>query len=282
MYITHKLFPFLIAALLLGLGGCSNNGPRDGAPDFKDIDLDSIPNAVPKNEPRSKYGNPAKYEVRGKTYWVKNSGEGYVKRGKASWYGTKFHGRRTSSGTSYDMYQMTAAHKTLPLPSYVEVTNLDNGKKIIVKVNDRGPFHAGRIIDLSYVAALKLDIVRTGTGNVEVSVIGSGPKPIGQIEQIEQTGKSTQADLPVFVQVGSYAEQQNAKRMQTRLADAEIHSNIHRVKIGTHRHVYRVRIGPFEKRNDIGRLLDDLEYIGVEDAKVLSDVLSSVSSSYGE
>ena len=101
-------------------------------------------------EPKSRYGNPESYVVFGKRYYVKDSSKGYVETGIASWYGTKFHGRRTSSGETYDMYAMTAAHKTLPLPTYVEVTNLNNGRSIIVKVNDRGRFHEIRIIDLSY------------------------------------------------------------------------------------------------------------------------------------
>ena len=244
--------------LFVSLASCTSTGSRDSAPNVKSIDLEKIPNAVPQYEPLSRYGNPGKYEVRGKTYWVKKSSEGFVQRGKASWYGTKFHGRRTSSGVPYDMYKMTAAHKTLPLPSYVEVKNLDNGKKIIVKVNDRGPFHAGRIIDLSYVAALKLDIVKSGTGNVEIRTITPGQTSAAQ-------GK------PVYVQVGAYREKENAQRMKTRLAQADIDSDIHKIIINARKHIYRVRIGPLEEQNDVGKLLSDLEDIGVEDAKVLSE-----------
>lgn len=256
--------------LLFGfLSACTSTGPRDGAPQIKSIDLDNIPNAVPKNEPLSKYGNPSQYEVRGKTYQVRKTSKGYVKRGKASWYGTMFHGRRTSSGVPYDMYQMTAAHKTLPLPTYVEVKNLDNGKKIIVKVNDRGPFHAGRIIDLSYVAALKLDIVGTGTGNVEVTALSSTPDSLPESSSGENT-KGEISEFPVFVQVGAFNDKENAERMQTKLTQAEIESDIYKVVINARKHVYRVRVGPFKKQDDVGKMLNDLENIGVDDAKVLS------------
>ena len=145
----------------------------DKAPS-KQVDVSKIQNAVPKEEPKSRYGNPKSYVVFDKRYYVMESNKGFVEKGIASWYGTKFHGRRTSSGETYDMYAMTAAHKNLPLPTYVEVTNLKNGKKIIVKVNDRGPFHENRIIDLSYTAATKLDIVKNGTGLVEIRAVGPG------------------------------------------------------------------------------------------------------------
>jgi rare lipoprotein A len=128
----------------------------------------SIPDAVPRVEPRSRYGNPPYYDVFGKRYYVLSSGSGYVERGVASWYGPGFHKLRTSTGEPYDMYGMTAAHKTLPLPAYVRVTNLQNGRSVVVRVNDRGPFVGNRIIDLSYTAAAKLDMLRDGTAMVEV------------------------------------------------------------------------------------------------------------------
>ena len=130
---------------------------NDGPPDDENIDLASIPDAIPRDEPYSRYGNPASYEALGKTYYVLPSAAGFTQTGRASWYGKQFHGRRTSSGEPYNMFKMTAAHKRLPIPSYVRVTNLDTGKQVIVRVNDRGPFHDGRIIDLSYVAARRLD-----------------------------------------------------------------------------------------------------------------------------
>jgi peptidoglycan lytic transglycosylase len=129
---------------------------------------DSVPDMVPRIEPRSRNGNPPFYDVLGKRYFVLSSSVGYVERGVASWYGPGFHKVRTSTGEPYDMYAMTAAHRTLPLPAYVRVTNLQNGRSIVVRVNDRGPFVGNRIIDLSYTAASKLDMLRNGTAMVEV------------------------------------------------------------------------------------------------------------------
>ena len=146
---------------------------QDGPPSAAEIppDLASVPDAVPKVEPKSATGNPQSYSVDGGKYQVLANAQGYKERGLASWYGKKFHGKRTSSGEPYDMFKMTAAHKTLPIPSYVRVTNLDTKRSIIVRVNDRGPFHEGRIIDLSYTAALKLGILGNGSSQVEVEAL---------------------------------------------------------------------------------------------------------------
>ena len=146
---------------------------RDSAPQHA-LDISGIPEPVPRDEPTSTYGNRSPYTVLGKSYRVLDSAEGYVERGMASWYGQKFHGRQTSSRELYDMCSFSAAHKTLPLPSYVRVTNLDNGRSVVVRVNDRGPFHEGRIIDLSYAAAVKLGVDRTGTARVEVQALNGG------------------------------------------------------------------------------------------------------------
>ena len=152
----------LSAAVVLALAGCGGAPPRtaDGG--------DDIPDAVPKVEPKSRFGNMSSYVVFGRRYYTKGTSRDFRERGVASWYGTKFHGRKTSSGEVYDMHAMTAAHKTLPLPSYVRVTNLENGRTAVVKVNDRGPFVGDRVIDLSYAAATKLGVVRNGTARVEI------------------------------------------------------------------------------------------------------------------
>ena len=162
-----------LLVLLAFLIGCASSPftIKDSGPSSGSIDVSSVPDATPRIEPKSKYGNPPSYVVNGKRYYVMDSVKDYVENGIASWYGQKFHGRRTSSGETYDMYAMTAAHKSLPLPTYVEVRNLNNDKRVIVKVNDRGPFHDNRIIDLSYTAAAKLDIISKGTGLVEVRAI---------------------------------------------------------------------------------------------------------------
>jgi rare lipoprotein A len=169
----------LCVATAVGMAACFSTPPRSEipsapgppAPTERPPPPDSVPDMVPRNEPRSRNGNPPFYDVMGKRYFVLSSGVGYVERGVASWYGPGFHKVRTSTGEPYDMYAMTAAHKTLPLPAYVRVTNLQNGRSIVVRVNDRGPFVGNRIIDLSYTAAVKLDMLRNGTAMVEVRTL---------------------------------------------------------------------------------------------------------------
>ncbi|MFC1696487.1 septal ring lytic transglycosylase RlpA family protein, partial [Pseudomonadota bacterium] len=172
---THyiSLLLALLAAVLLA--SCAGEQPQveepvDG-PSLTDLKASDVADAVPRNEPLARYGNHSPYEVFGKKYHVLPSSKGYHEKGTASWYGSKFHGRRTSSGEPYDMHLATAAHKSLPLPTYAEVTNLDNGKKVIVKINDRGPFKDDRLIDMSYGAALRLGMTGTGTARVDVRVI---------------------------------------------------------------------------------------------------------------
>jgi peptidoglycan lytic transglycosylase len=168
-----------IAAItvILAAGGCTMIGSRPatrpGPPARPTSTRDATEDAVPRSEPPSRYGNMESYEQDGRRYRVLETSEGYDERGIASWYGEQFHGRRTSSGETYDMYAMTAAHKTLPIPSYVEVTNLANGRKVILRVNDRGPFHDPdrRIIDVSHAAAVKLGMIGTGTAPVRVRAI---------------------------------------------------------------------------------------------------------------
>ncbi|MCP5136305.1 MAG: septal ring lytic transglycosylase RlpA family protein [Gammaproteobacteria bacterium] len=174
----------LLSVLITQLVGCGGGGNVSGdggggylagdRPPDGDVDVSNIPDAVPRPEPRSRYGNPESYKVMGQRYYVMESSHGYVERGIASWYGKKFHGRLTSNREPYDMLAMTAAHKSLPLPTYVRVTSLDNGRSVVVRVNDRGPFHDGRIIDLSYAAAMKLGIAQKGTGHVEVRALDPG------------------------------------------------------------------------------------------------------------
>ena len=154
-------------------GGLYRPGVPDRTPDYVP-DVDLIPEPEVVAEPRSRAGNRATYSVLGKQYKVLADASGYAEQGQASYYGSKFHGRRTSNLEVYDMNAFTAAHKTLPLPSFARVTNLDNGQSVVVRVNDRGPFHEGRIIDLSYAAAVKLGITRRGTGRVEVRALTPG------------------------------------------------------------------------------------------------------------
>ena len=165
--IPHTLW-IVLAALLLA--SCAHFSQTDGPPSY-DVDVSNIPNAVPKVEPKSAYGNPNSYMVKGATYYPLMSSKGFTQTGLASWYGTRFHEKDTSSREPYDMFAMTAAHKTLPLPTYLIVTNLENGRRVIVRVNDRGPFYSNRIIDLSYTAAKKLGIYPKGTARVKIEAI---------------------------------------------------------------------------------------------------------------
>ena len=172
----------LCGAVAVGLAACFSAPPRPQSPSpvatpepETPPPAASVPDVVPRIEPRSRNGNPPFYDVLGKRYFVLSSSVGYVERGVASWYGPGFHRVRTSMGETYDMYGMTAAHKTLPLPAYVRVTNLQNGRSIVVRVNDRGPFVGNRIIDLSYTAASKLDMLRNGTAMVEVRSLDAAP-----------------------------------------------------------------------------------------------------------
>ena len=160
---------FLLLAFFGLLSGCASTG-KDAAPTSGNAE---VADAVPKVEPKSKYGNPKSYVVFGKRYYTKASSKGHVEKGLASWYGEEFQGRPTSSGEPFDMYEMTAAHRTLPIPTYVRVTNLENGQSVVVRVNDRGPFSNPdeRILDVSYAAAVRLGMVRSGTTSVRVEAL---------------------------------------------------------------------------------------------------------------
>jgi rare lipoprotein A len=187
-----------------------------------------IPDAKPVAIPKSKIGNPKTYTVFKKSYQVLPSSKGYKERGKASWYGKKFHGYHTSNGEIYDMYGMSAAHKTLPLPTFAKVTNVDNGKSVIVKINDRGPFHGDRIIDLSYAAATKLGILHKGTANVEIEAI-----------------EPSMPNLKKYLQVAAFTKEANAKKMAAQLKTI---TKDHPIKIKQHKSkskiLYLVHIGP--------------------------------------
>lgn len=237
-------------------GGLYRPGQRDSGP-ARPPDLSRIPEPVPRAEPRARYGNRSPYTVLGKTYHVLEDARGYVERGIASWYGQKFHGRPTSSLEPYDMCQFTAAHKTLPLPSYVRVTNLENGRSIIVRVNDRGPFHEGRIIDLSYVAALKLGVHARGTAPVEVRAIDpddmaadatpakARPARGARRALRERVVRGTDtATASRWLQVGSFGERDNARRLAARLESAGIGPVELRPAEVDGRRVWRVRVGP--------------------------------------
>ena len=239
----------------------------DSAPKKK-IDVETIPNAIPKREPKSRYGNPKSYVVFGKRYYVMDSGKGYIEKGIASWYGTKFHGRRTSSGETYDMYAMTAAHKSLPLPTYVKVTNLSNDKFIVVKVNDRGPFHENRIIDLSYTAAIKLDIIQKATGLVEVKAID----PEGSTEDnLVKDDKISTQDTSFYIQVGTFSKLESAKILKQKLGS--FGDNLIKISnvIVSGNTLYRVRIGPFTDTKLSDSIVSKLSDFGIFEHRIVTN-----------
>jgi rare lipoprotein A len=249
-------------SLCLLMTACSHMTPDVGAPTQNDgapkgnVDVTQIPDAVPKAEPRSRYGNPSAYKVHGKTYKVMNTTQGYHAKGLASWYGTKFHNQRTSSGEPYNMFAMTAAHKSLPIPSYLKVRNLVNGREVIVKVNDRGPFHDNRLIDLSYVAAKKLGITGNGTGLVEVKSIDTGTLPsMPSMPSFQRMGTSKLASKHnntqnhVYLQLGAFANQANAAQFAKKIH--ELTKQPIRLATGAGaRPIYKVQVGPLAGSGD--------------------------------
>lgn len=235
---------WLAAACAVALTGCAIRArrpiaqplPRGLYPPAPNVL--AIPNAVPRYEPRSPLANPPFYEVDGHRYHVLPTAKGYVARGIASWYGPKFTGQRTATGERYNMYAMTAASKTLPLPCFVRVTNLENGRRVVVRVNDRGPFVANRLIDLSYAAAAKLGMLRSGTAFVEVRAITPVRPATPQHKRIVHP-----RERELFVQVGAFADPGNAWRLFRKLRRAGFHQAFVLARHAPRR-LYRVRLGP--------------------------------------
>lgn len=265
------LLPAGMALALAGCGSAPKHGflpGQDGGPRGK-VDVSRIPDAVPRAEPRSRYGNPTSYVVAGQRYHVMADATGYRARGNASWYGTKFHGRTTSSGEPYNMYAMTAAHKSLPLPTYVQVRNLQNGRTVVVRVNDRGPFIANRIIDLSYAAASKLGFVEQGTAPVEITAID----PYRWRRDGPQRAQEAPAGTPpatLYLQVGAFASRSNAERLRERLGGEFGSIHIHEGQSGAQA-VYRVRIGPLGGAGEADAMHRQLGRHGISGATLVSD-----------
>lgn len=261
----------LVSAWLVGCGSVTEL--QDSAPTVPPK-AEQMRDAIPKKEPRSKYGNMAKYEVFGKTYYTLDSSQGYVERGVASWYGNKFHGRRTSSGEPYDMYKMTAAHKTLPLPSYAEVKNLDNGRKVVVRINDRGPFHGDRLIDLSYSAATKLGITAKGTGRVEVRALDpenyAAQKRQNQPQKVAMQ-KDTLENSSMFLQVGAFSTLNKAEQIKKSIQQ-EIGDRVHIKPFnGQGYSLYRVRVGPLVSAEVGQQLAERLLGLGFDDTQIITE-----------
>lgn len=271
----RQLLPLLLAAMLAACTSSPPRGPlshpplpgkpynpnagrysmdKDAYPDQSEVPdgIEHTPDAIPRAEPRSASGNSPVYEVFGKTYRVLSDAKGYTERGGASWYGKKFQGHKTASGERYDMYKMTGAHKTLPLPSYARVTCLETGKSVVVRINDRGPFHAGRVIDLSYAAAARLGMLKSGSTRVEVTALDpleSAPTVVASSSALPITASidalPATSGRKSWLQVGAYSDPVNAVLMREDLkkqgrADAQIVvSEINGMA------VHRVVFGPF-------------------------------------
>jgi rare lipoprotein A len=281
----------LLLGIAVGLAACFSAPPRPAIPAPPSLIPpeslaappmpDSVPDAMPRIEPRSRHGNPPFYDVFGRRYYVLSSSVGYWERGVASWYGPGFHKVRTSTGEPYDMYGMTAAHKTLPLPAYVRVTNLQNGRSIVVRVNDRGPFVGNRIIDLSYTAAAKLDMLRNGTALVEVRAIDPSPPLPTEASTTEASttvAPTTMAPVaspptgaPLFVQAGAFSDPANAQRLADKLRGGSYGNVFVRDDQIAGRRMYRVRIGPVSDVAEFDRVVAALAQAGINDAHLALD-----------
>lgn len=250
---------FYLFTLLITVGCSSNYGRYQQKNDSTPTRIPSateLRDATPRAENKSRGGNKQYYQVRGKHYQVLNSADNFKQTGIASWYGKKFHGHLTSNGEIYNMYGMSAAHKNLPLPTYVKVTNNDNKKTVIVRVNDRGPFHPNRIIDLSYSAAYKLDMLKTGTANVTIEAITYNEN--NQPKVIVNNSTLTKNYIQVFATRNKSIADKTAKAITSLFQQ----SVINRKKQG----IYKVQVGPFEEQDDLDNILQQLKVNGYPSA----------------
>lgn len=294
----------LLAAVLLE--GCAQ-APRRASPVAParipappPANAAGVADAVPREEPRSASGNPPFYEVAGHRYVVLASASGYHERGVASWYGPDFHGLRTATGERYDMFAMTAAHKTLPIPCYARVTNLSNGRSIVVRINDRGPFVANRIIDLSYAGATRLDMIRNGTAFVEVEALtpaspgttatlpatlpGASAADVGvsnvppitaPLGSAAEAAPHESARAPAsaggfYIQVGAFGQADNARRAAQKLRDAGL-AHVFTLSPGPDQPLQRVRIGPIASVQEYDQLVARLSALGYPGARLAQD-----------
>ncbi len=273
-----RLAPLVLAASWLAACSGSPQQPQSGAQPIV-------------NPERSARGNPAFYDVFGERYYVLDSSDGFRETGIASWYGRDFHGKPTSSGEAYDMRDMTAAHKTLPIPTWVEVTNLSNGKRVIVRVNDRGPFVDGRVIDLSQRAAEELDMIRSGTARVQVRALGApatsqpvlaAASPVAAADsgrgfsiiseaQADAVGADDLAFRPLYVQVGAFSDRLNAARLVERLKSGGFRDSFVLTTGQGGDRLHRVRIGPIADSHEFDRIRTDLRSVGVYDSRLVQD-----------
>ena len=257
-----------VRALLLVAGcllvGCSSQPPdiADGKPQ-RSITAAEVVDAEPQPEPLRDAGNSSPYRVLGQEYTVLDSPVGYLQRGRASWYGSKFHGRLTANGEVFDTFAATAAHRTLPIPSFARVTNLENGRAIVVRINDRGPFHENRIIDLSYGAAVKLGFAEQGTAAVEVETI--------TVAGVVDLRGDPNASLYRYVQVASFSDPEAASRME-RVLRSQVESPVatSATQVGE-RTVHRVRVGPLDDFERLQQLHAELESLGYANTRLMPE-----------
>lgn len=260
---AYRNYLALLSTLVLIACSGQPNTPwgrsSDGAP-LRSITADQVENAVPRPDPILAAGNKSPYTVLGKSYSILNDASGYREQGIASWYGTKFNGQKTSNGEIFDLYQATAAHKSLPIPSYAKVTNLNNGKSVVVRVNDRGPFHSERLIDLSYGAAVKLGYMAQGTAPVEVELL--------DIPGVDDRRNTTLGSYR-YLQTGAYADSVAAQNSRDKLAgivDAPV--SVSPVQSGEVL-LYRVRVGPVSKPGELRALKKQLKNEGYSSVQAL-------------
>jgi rare lipoprotein A len=244
----------LMAAVGIFIVGCTSTLKKDGPPRHW-VDVSKIPDAKPEPLPKSRYGNPTSYHVLGKTYHVLPTAKDYKERGIASWYGRKFQGQLTSTRERYDMLAMTAASPVLPIPSFVRVTNLKNGRSVVVKVNDRGPFAQNRILDLSYAAAKKLGYEKTGTAYVEVAALDvPRPKPLA-------------GEPKLYLQIGAYKNRAQAESIGLKI-EKKLHRAYSHIEEATvnHRTWYRLQLGPIEQVSAADKVHEQVHSLGYTDA----------------
>lgn len=313
----------MLLALVALVAGCSHSSKREAGSDSassppgrykgkdkdwgpdQEIDMSHVPDAVPRYELRTIAGNKNPYTVLGKTYVLMDDERAYKERGIASWYGYKFNGERTSNGELYDMFSMTGAHKTLPIPSYVRVTNLDNKKSVIVRINDRGPFHDDRVIDLSYAAAQRLGITRMGTGRVELEIIvpDDDPRPPLLARQSRTSGKAVAAreasarqagivpktevagaapavaqgagalpteTLPAgtYLQIGAFGVEKSAKQFAAEVG-AKLNYPVVISAVQSPQRLYRVRVGPLGDAQALQTAREQLQKIDIAQTHVV-------------
>lgn len=284
---------FLLGSIVILLSACSTTRNPGGY--FEDdgphkrikVDVSNIPDAVPRWE-RVDPSRSRPYTVLGKKYFPMTEAGNYHERGVASWYGRKFHGRLTALGERYDMYTMTAAHKTLPLPSYVRVRNLKNNRSVVVRVNDRGPFLHNRLIDLSYAAAYRLDMLGSGTSNVEVTIVtpGSGSAPALEAVKIspgmtintlndndpvaaEEVSASTAGFI--YLQIGAFGDSNNAENLRSRLENANFSPVLVLPSTSNEATLYRVRIGPLDTIEKSNAIRSRLAEFGIVNTHLVSE-----------